>query len=247
MDTEQVIQDLTSKDSQRIRKSGLIVIHNSQNEEEIESLLPVLTKIKQATNGLELGGAFASNNRFYEFPIEIIEFYKSQKSFWNSQRKCSCCLYLSKSYEGFNPEKEAENESIQLNAKLKGNYTHDYDILCLKCNQKYYVSERHYHYAWWHWEKFERNNKIIESGNSPIDNEFSLLIKAVKDTIKPKDYPINALNFEKERIVNFRNKLAYNKGTEHYEGKFGWNVIMDELIEEINGRMNNEVYFLKKE
>ena len=121
MNTEKVIQDLTSKDSQRIRESGLVVIQNSQNEEEIESLIPHLTKIKQATNGLKLGGAFASNNRFYEFPIEIIEFYKTQKSFWNPKRKCSCCLYLSKSYEGFNPEKEAENKSTQLNAKLKGN------------------------------------------------------------------------------------------------------------------------------
>jgi hypothetical protein len=240
MNTEKVIQVLISKDSQRIRGSGYVVIQNSQNEKEIEMLIPHLTKIKQETKGLKLGGAFASNNRFYEFPIEIIEFYKNQKSFLNRNKECSCCLYLSKSYECFNPEKEAENESIQLNAKLRGNYTQDYDLQCLKCNQKYYVSERHYHYVWWHWEKFEINDKIIESGNSPIDNEFSLLVKAVKDTIKPKDYPINALNFEKERIVNFRYKLAYNKGTEHYEGKFGWNVIMDELIEEINGRMNNE-------
>jgi len=240
MNTEKVIQDLTSKESQRIRESGLVVIQNSQNEKEIEPLIPHLTKIKQATNGLKLGGAFAPNNRFYEFPIEIIEFYKNQKSFWNPKRKCSCCLYLSKSYEGFNPEKEAENESIQLNAKLKGNYTHDYDLQCLKCNQKYYVSERHYHYVWWHWEKFERNGKIIESGNRPIDNEFKLLVKAVEDAIKPNDYPINALNFEKERILNFRYKLAYNKGTEHYEGKYGWNQVLDKLVEEIDGRIDNE-------
>lgn len=240
MNTEKVIQDLISKDSQRIRKSGYVVIQNSQNEKEIEMLIPHLTKIKQETKGLKLGGAFSSNNRFYEFPIEIIEFYKNQKSFWNSKRKCSCCLYLSKSYEGFNPEKEADNESIQLNAKIKGNYTYDYDLQCLKCNQKYYVSERHYHSVWWHWEKFERNDKIIESGNSQIDNEFKLLIKAVKDAIKPNEYPIIALNFEKERIMEFRHKLAYNKGTEHYESKYGWNGIMDELLEEINERMNNE-------
>jgi hypothetical protein len=240
MNSEKIIQDLTSMDSQRIRESGLVVIQNSQNEKVIESLIPSLTEIKHATNGLNLGGRFATNNRFFEFPIEIIEFYKNQNSLLNRNKECSCCLYLSKSYECFNPEKESENESIQLNTKLKGNYTQDYDLQCLKCNQKYYVSERHYHYVWWHWEKFDLNDKIIESGNSTIDNEFRLLVKAVKDAIKPNDYPINALNFEKERIVNFRYKLAYNKGTEQYEGKYGWNAIMDELIEEINGRMNNE-------
>jgi len=240
MNIERIIKDLTSKESQRIRESGLIVIRNSQNEKAIKSLIPYLNQIKQSTNGLELGGAFASNNRFYKFPIEIIEFYKNRKSFWNRNKKCSCCLYLSKSYENYNPEKEVENESIKLKAKFKGNYTQDYSLQCLKCNQKYYVSERHYHYIWWHWEKLEDNDNINDSGNSSVDNEFRLLIKAVKEAIKPNDYSLKALNFEKERIVNFRYKLAYNKGTEHYEVKYEWNKIMDKLIEEINGRMNNE-------
>ena len=240
MNTEKIIQDLTSKESQKIRESGLAVIQNSQNEEIIELLIPYLNQIKKSTNGLELGGAFASNNRFYKFPMEVIEFYKNRNSFWNRNKKCSCCLYLSKSYESYNPEKEAENQSIKLNAKLKGNYTQDYSLQCLKCNQNYYVSERHYHNVWWHWEKLEENDNIIDSGNSPIDNEFKLLIKAVKDAIKPNDYPTNALNFEKERIIDFRYELAYNKGTEHYEVKYEWNKVMDKLIEEINGRMNNE-------
>ena len=86
MNTEKVIQDLISKDSQRIRESGNVVIQNSQHEKEIEMLIPHLTKIKQETKGLKLGGALASNNRFYEFPIEIIEFYKNQKSICNSKR-----------------------------------------------------------------------------------------------------------------------------------------------------------------
>ena len=240
MDIEKVIQDLTSKESQPIRESGLIVIQNSQNEKQIESLIPFLFKIKQATNGLQLGGAFASNNRFYKFPIEIIEFYKNKKSIWRGNIECSCSLYLSKSYENFNPKKEIENESIKLNAKLNGNYTQDYSLQCLKCKQEYYVSERHYHYVWWHWEKLEIIDNFTESGNSPIDNEFKLLIKAVSEAIKPKDYPKKALNFEKERITNFRYKLAYNRGTEHYEAKYEWRQILDKLVQEIDRRMKNE-------
>ena len=240
MNTEKIIRDLTSKDSQRIRESGLVVIQNSQNEKAIESLVPYLNQINKSTNGLKLGGAFASNDRFYKFPIEIIEFYKNKKSFWNRNSKCSCYLYLSKSFENYNPEKEVENQSIKLNAKLKGNYTQDYNLQCLKCNQNFYVSERHYHYVWWHWEKLEESENIIDSGNKSLDNEFKLLIKAVKEAIKPNDYPIKALNFEKKRLIDFRYKLAYNKGTEHYEGKFEWNKITDKLIEEINGRMKNE-------
>ena len=112
MDIEKVIQDLTSKESQPIRESGLTVIQNSQNEKQIESLIPFLFKIKQATNGLQLGGAFASNNRFYKFPIEIIEFYKNKKSIWRGNIECSCSLYLSKSYENFNLKKKLKTNLL---------------------------------------------------------------------------------------------------------------------------------------
>ena len=83
-------------------------------------------------------------------------------------------------------------------------------------------------------------DNYTESGNSPIDNEFKLLIKAVSEAIKPKDYPKKALNFEKERITNFRYKLACNRGTEHYEAKYEWGQILDKLVQEIDRRMKKE-------
>jgi len=237
MDIEKIVRDLTSRDTQRIRKAGLLVIQGSQSEKAIESLLPYLRQIKKSTAGLRLGGAFASNDRFYKFPIEILEFYKDRASFWNRNRKCTCTLYLSKSYEGYNPEKESDHESIELVTKLKGNWTHDYEMKCLKCNESYYVSERHYHMIWWHWEVLRFNGSIKKSGKPQIDNEFLLLTKVVRKAIRLNNINAEALLYEKQRLIDYRMKLAYNKGTEMFESIFGWSEVFDDLIKEIDDRI----------
>ncbi len=237
MNIDKVIQDLKSKNPIRIRESGLYVIQNSQNERVIKQLIPHLKQIKQSTIGLELGGAFATNNRFYKFPIEIIEFYNRRNSIWKRNTKCTCNLYLSKSYESYNPEKEALNESIELIVKLKGNWTQDYELKCLKCNQRYYISERHYHMIWWHWELLNYDSEISLTGNSKIDREYLLLTKVVKEAIATKNLNNDALNFEKQRIIDFRMKLACNKDTEMIETNFGWDKELDQIINTISEQM----------
>ena len=240
MNTDKVIKNITSRDVQLIRESGAEIIRNSQNEEAIKSLFPYLNKIKLATYGLELGGGYATNNRFYTFPIEIIEFHKKRESFWTQTKKCTCEIYLSKSYQEFNPEREAENSSIQLNIKIKGNWTHDCEIQCLKCQQKYHVSERQYHFTWWNWEPLQYERHIPSSGNNRVDSEFNLLIKAVQYEINIKNISKYGLTFEKKRLVDYRMKLAYNKGTEFIETKYGWDKIFDEMLDKIELRIKNE-------
>jgi hypothetical protein len=216
------------------------VIRNSQNEKVIKSLIPYLNKIKQSTDGLNLGGAIAPNNRFYQFPIEIIEFYKKRESIWNINKKCTCNLYLSKNYQDFNPEKEAENESIEMVIKIKGNWTQDYELNCLKFNEQFYVSERHYHWIWWHWEILKYSEELSLTGNAKIDKEFRLLIKVVKEASSRPNINKDALKFEKDRINDFRMKLAYNKGTEFIETKYGWDKVFDSVINSIDKRIKNE-------
>ncbi len=240
MDRDKILRDMTSKKAQLIRTAGAEIIRNSQNEISIESLIPFLNKIKRETSGLELGGAFASNNRFYKFPIQIIEFHKRRKSFWSLKNKCTCNLYLSKSYLGFNPDKEAEGDTIQLIHKMKGNWTQDYIMQCLKCFEKYYVSERHYHYMWWHWEPLRFERQIMLSGNAPIDDEFQLLIKAIEQAIKVNNISKNSLIFESERLINHRTKLSDKVDTKDYEFRYGWNIIMDEILKEINQKIKNK-------
>lgn len=236
----EIINDFISRDSQRIRQAGAEIIRNSQNESSIKPFIPFLNEIKKATQGLELGGAFAPNNRFYKFPIEIIEFHQRQTSNGNSKNRCTCELYLSETYDGFNPEIESENSSVDLNIKIKGNHTHDYEVQCLKCQKKYHVSERHYHFIWWKWELSKYERQIQTSGNNHLDNEFQLLIKIVRDAVNLNNINKDSLTFEKNRLTDYRMKLADNKKTAFIETKCGWNEIFDELINEIELKIKNK-------
>ena len=64
MNIKRIALDMTSKDVDRIRKSGVEIIKNSQNETQIEKLFPYRDDIYESTKNLDLGGAFATNNRF---------------------------------------------------------------------------------------------------------------------------------------------------------------------------------------
>jgi hypothetical protein len=233
MNVEKVVTGLTSKESDLIRQAGLEVINNSQNQKIIESLIPHLKQIRNSTRGLELGGAFATNNRFYKFPIEIIEFYKSKLSISNRNKKCSCTLYVSKNYESFNPEKESVNKTIRQNVKLIGNYNTNYEIQCEKCNKKYYVSEREYHYTWWKWRSIDQEVELKLSGNPPIDNEYTFLISSIQSVIKNEPRNKTELKYSLERIRNFRMKLGSFKGTEFYESRFEWKIEFENLENKI--------------
>ena len=240
MNLEKIVQDLTSGELNRLRKSGLEVIENSQNEKAIESLIPHLSQIKRSPPDQELGGVFWPNIRFYFFPIEIIEFYKRRKSFWRRNTKCSCALYLSDSYRHFNPVKQAENDHVELVVHLKGNWTQDYEIKCLKCQQNFYVSEKHHHAIWWHWEKLKHPTEIPRSGILKIDREFLLLNKVVREAIARKNINLDALIYEKERILNFRKKLASDKETVKQEISYAWNKIIDTIINDIELLITNQ-------
>lgn len=234
---KEIIDDLTSKDVTRIRRSGLIIIRKSQDESEIEKIIPYKTQIEKATKDLVLGGVFASNNRFFQFPLEIIAFHQELNSLIGNERKCTCQLYLSKTYESFNPEQEAENESIQLKHKINGTYTYDYEIECLKCGSSYYVSEREYHYTWWKWTKITETVEFTESGQKQIDDEAKFVLCSVATIIRREVVNINELNYQKERIFNFRMKLGTFKGTEYYEGQYGWTECFENLNKEIEQKI----------
>ena len=121
-------------------------------------LVEYLPQIKEKTIGLNMGGAFAPNQRYIDFAIKTIEFHKENK-------ECSCALFVEKykltndvvsreiQYECFNPQKEVEKENVEIVEKIviPEKWITDYVVKCLKCGQKFKVEEREYHYTWWNW------------------------------------------------------------------------------------------------
>lgn len=239
MKIAEIIEDMTSKDVMRIRRAGAVVIKNSQNESFIYQLIPFKKKINRSTKELELGGAFASNNRFYQFPLEIIEFHKKLNSFFNISKKCTCELYLSKSFQCFDPDKESENKSIRLNHKIKGNHTYDSEIECLKCGSKFYVSERHYHYVWWKWIRITEPVEVNKSENLDLTNELEFILSSIQTIIKNEHLHPNLLNLQKERLLRFRQKLASNNNTATLEKASDWTKNIDTLINNMNAKIES--------
>lgn len=136
MIVNEIIDNMTSNDVSRIRISGTTIIRNSQNESFIQELIPYKKRIEQSTENLILSGVIESNDRFFKFPLEIIRFHEELKSTFKEQNSCTCELYLSKSYFGFNPEVESQNLTIELINKINGNWTQDYEVKCLKMFKK---------------------------------------------------------------------------------------------------------------
>ena len=147
MDSQKIIDDITSGDIQRIRTSSCEIIYAGQNEEKIKPLIPFIKLIKRKTKGLDLGGALSLNKRYPEYAIKTIEFHRDKKG-------CTCQLYLGE-YEKFNPRKELKNGTINIKSEVKGDWAFDYIIECQKCGANYDVIEREGHYTWWKWTKRE--------------------------------------------------------------------------------------------
>lgn len=145
MDLDQVLKEITSRDTHKVWRSSCEIIKYSQNENVISPLIKHLPFIKKKIANLDMGGALLPNQRFVDFAIKIIEFYRDSKG------QCSCCLYLQ---YGVNPQKEEKNNFISINEtmKIEGGWVDYYLASCSKCNKGFKIIEREGHFTWWKWE-----------------------------------------------------------------------------------------------
>ncbi len=158
MKQEEVIDYFTSRDEHKIRVSACEIIYSGQNHEKIKHLIEFLPLIFEKTKDLNLGGGFATNQRFVDFAIKTIEYHKIEK-------ECYCGLYVEKyfssndvvkrelQYECFDPRNEQEKGNIEINKTIRMEYgwIDYYEVKCKKCNKKYKVEERDGHYTFWNW------------------------------------------------------------------------------------------------
>lgn len=230
MDIKRIVQDMTSKDVDRIRKSGVEIIKNSQNETQIEKLFPYRDDIYESTKNLDLGGAFATNNRFYKFPIEIIDYHFALNSQHEKSQRCTCELYL-KSYHDYDPNEEAHNDSMSLLAKGIGDYTFVYGMKCEKCGKRFNVSERHYHYVWYKWDILTEDLKAPCS-SSDIDKALKLYLDIIYTALNEKTQKAE-LKFHKDNLTYYRNRLKQDETTKDYETLNNWSELLNKALNDI--------------
>ncbi|MCP4326189.1 MAG: hypothetical protein GY787_31000 [Alteromonadales bacterium] len=145
MNTVQIVEEITSRDTHKVWSSSCYIISIGQDRESILPLVEFLPEIIKKTSNLDMGGAFAPNQRFIDFAVKTIEFHRDNK-------KCPCCLYLD---HGVDPKKELTKGNILITniTRIDGKWVDFYNVDCAKCNDKYKVIERESHYMWWEWSK----------------------------------------------------------------------------------------------
>lgn len=144
MTNQEIISEITSRDTHKVWNSSCKIIEIGQDTERIIELIPYLDLIKDKTKGLKMGGGLAPNQRFIDFAIRILEHYKSSQ-------ECSCNLYLEHS---INPEREEKNGFITILEKKQGDWEIDYLIACTKCGTEYKVNRNDGgHFPYFDWKK----------------------------------------------------------------------------------------------
>lgn len=164
MTTEEIINNIISKNTTNVYRSACKIISLARKREKIIPLIEYLPLIKEQTKNLNMGGLFAPSHRFVDFAIKIIEFYQNKNL-------CSCNLYIEEykltndainreiRYELFDPNVEVENGNIDiLHTTIDGkNWSTDYLVMCRRCHKKYKVQENYGHYQFWEWEEYKNN------------------------------------------------------------------------------------------
>jgi hypothetical protein len=140
-----ILDDICSRDTHKVWSSSCQIIEDGQDREKILPLIKHLSRIKERTCGLKMGGLIASNQRFVDFAIRTIEFHRDSTA-------CPCCLYLE---NGADPKKEAGLKRIQIKdtVTMEGGWVDYYVADCTRCGGLFHIIEREYHFTWWEWKR----------------------------------------------------------------------------------------------
>jgi hypothetical protein len=146
MTTEQILSEITSRNTHLVWRSACYIITLSQDRAAIRPLIDHLDTIRQQTKGLEMGGYFAPNQRFVDLAIKIITYHKTGTG-------CTCHLYPG--HDRFDPAEEQAKGNIAIleTVKIQDTWIDHYTAQCRKCGQQFRIEEGDSHYTWWSWKE----------------------------------------------------------------------------------------------
>lgn len=146
MSTHQLLSDLTSRDVQRIRHATWEIIKRRHDRSFIASFVEHIENIRNATEGLEMGGMIAPNRRFVDCCLKVLEFHRDE---------IGCTCILNRELECFDPTDEEKQGNIAITNTVycdNSNYVDYYMVECKNCSRKFKVTEGDYHYRYWNWQ-----------------------------------------------------------------------------------------------
>ncbi|WP_221089334.1 hypothetical protein [Deinococcus aquaedulcis] len=139
-DPASLLAELTSRDHHRVWAASHAVIRLPAASRL--PLVPHLAAIQQATEDLDLGGAFYPNNDHLRQALRAVEAARDGL--------CACALYPG--YLFYNPKKEQESGAVTILSSSPPDWNMTYSCQCRACGAVYDVEQGEYHYTWWDWK-----------------------------------------------------------------------------------------------
>ena len=120
---------------------------------------------------------------------------------------------------------------MTLFAKGIGDYTFVYGMKCKKCNRRFHISERHYHYVWYKWDILTKDIKAPTTC-SDIDIVLKLYLDIIYTALNEKSQKSD-LKFHKENLTYYRNRLSQDESTKDYETLNNWRGLLNKAFDDM--------------
>ena len=89
-----------------------------------------------------------------------------------------CQLYITGTYDGYNPNKESEKGNVNIKLSKKYHWMADYVVSCERCNREFDVEEREGHYTWSRWKY---KNTLV---NQNLPKKIIKHVEYLKESLK---------------------------------------------------------------
>ena len=135
-----LLEDFLSGDRSRVLHATWETI-GSRDSAVLDPLVAVLPRIRKATENLDLGGIFYSNNGHVEHALEKLEHYRAGR--------CWCANYPG--LLTYDPQKEQKSGHARIISTSEPGWSMTYECECTVCGQRFDVEQGDYHVTWWKW------------------------------------------------------------------------------------------------
>jgi hypothetical protein len=160
MNTDEILENITSRDTHKVWLACCEIIELGQEPEAIVPLTSHLSEILSATNNLDMGGKFYPNKRYVDLALRTINFHACQFG-------CPCALYVGQNSDPKNEEIKGYVKIIE--SVCSGNSWADfYRIYCNRCGQKFIVRQDEYHFPSWHWKYFVPEKSVKKESEETL-------------------------------------------------------------------------------
>lgn len=153
LDTATILAKFMSRDPHQVWEAAHAAIRAPRHEQLL--LVPDLPVIRQATQGLDLGGALFPNTQHLEHALRVLEAARDGR--------CTCEGYPTWLF--YDPTEEAAVGAVEILSTSAPDWHMTYSCRCLTCGRTYEVEQGEYHYTWWQWR--ERPAAGVASAKAP--------------------------------------------------------------------------------